>query len=93
MTAIVIFTSAGVIQFGYATSYNEGTVTLTNSRNCILFTADVGGVGGLAETGPSSSCRIGATVTGDWTFHDVVSVVVCTATAETAWVNAPTYTG
>ena len=91
MTAIICVTAAGVIQFGYSDSYNEGSVVLTNSRNCILFTSDVGGIGGLANTGPSSTCRIGAQC--DVLLHDVVAVLLVTASAETEWVNAPTYTG
>lgn len=35
-------------------------ITLTNVRNCIYWSSDCNGFLGLAATGPTSGCRIGA---------------------------------
>lgn len=37
-------------------------ITLTDVRNCIYWSSDVGGFLGLASNGPTSGCKIGAKV-------------------------------
>ena len=62
----------------------DGRVTLTNARNCIYWSADVGGFLGLAKTGPSSGCRIGA-VAPLVDLFEVTSISYCTDEARKAW--------
>ncbi len=37
-------------------------ITLTGARNCLYWSADIGGFLGLASVGPNSSCKIGKSV-------------------------------
>ncbi len=64
-----------------------GSVMLTNARNCISWTSDVGGFLGLATKGPSKSCRIG-TVVESLTLYDVTSVAAVTEAAARLWDDA-----
>lgn len=59
-------------------------ITLTNVRNCIYWSSDVGGFLGLASSGPSSSCKIGAEVP-ELTLYKVTSVSPVSAEAEKKW--------
>jgi hypothetical protein len=59
------------------------TMSLDGARCAIYWSADVGGVLGLAESGPSSSCRIGATADVD--LFGVTSVSPVTRGAERLW--------
>jgi hypothetical protein len=64
-----------------------GEVVLTGARNCISWSADVGGFLGLAATGPSSTCKIGAKV-GEVTLYKVTSITPVSKKAVTAWNSA-----
>lgn len=66
----------------------KGIVTLFGFRNCIYFARSVGGVWGLAETGPNAECRIGKRVSTQATFDGVTAIAFCTATAAAAWEGA-----
>ena len=59
-------------------------ITLTNVRNCIYWSADVGGFLGLAKTGPNSSCKIGVEVP-EVTLWKITSVTVVGPEAEKKW--------
>lgn len=61
-------------------------ITLTNVRNCIYWSPDVGGFLGLASAGPSASCKIGAEVP-ELTLWKVTSVTPVSAEAEKKWRN------
>lgn len=63
------------------------SVTITDARNCIYWSADVGGFLGLAATGPNDTCRIGAKV-DELTLFDVTSITPVTDGARDAWLNA-----
>lgn len=67
-----------------------GLVELLNARNCLYWHETVGGVFGLAATGPNSGCRIGALVPRLF-LNGVTSVSVLTQEAEVAWRDAPVY--
>lgn len=62
-------------------------ITLTNARNCIYWSADCGGFLGLASNGPSSSCKIGATVK-ELTLYKITSVTPITEEAVAKWKKA-----
>jgi hypothetical protein len=73
--------------FGYADPAQvqaKEKITLTQCRNCIHWERVVGGFLGLAATGPSLNCRIGA-VAPEVVLHDITSVSLCTAEAAVAW--------
>ncbi len=98
LVAVLITTDAerrGVFA-GYAQAddlteiIRTGLVELTQARNCLYWHDTVGGVFGLAATGPNSECRIGALVPRLF-LNGVTSVAVMTPEAEVAWREAPVY--
>lgn len=58
--AVLVTTEFRGVFFGYIDKEPGRTLTLSNARNCIYWSKDVGGFLGLAEKGPSEDCRIGA---------------------------------
>ncbi|HEY9621115.1 MAG TPA: hypothetical protein V6C78_12135 [Crinalium sp.] len=98
LVAVLITTDAerrGVFAgYAYADDLHEiirtGLVELTHARNCLYWHDTVGGVFGLAATGPNSECRIGALVPRLF-LNGVTSVAVMTPEAEVAWREAPVY--
>jgi hypothetical protein len=67
-----------------------GLVELNQARNCLYWHDTVGGVFGLAATGPNSECRIGALVPKLY-LNGVTSVTVMTEEAEDAWRETAVY--
>ena len=63
------------------------TVTLARCRNCIYWTADVGGFLGLAANGPNSDCRIGAEAL-EVTLFDVTSASTVNPEAVEKWMKS-----
>lgn len=68
----------------------SGLVELTSARNCLYWHETVGGVFGLAATGPNKDCRIGALVPRLF-LNGVTSVTIMTDEAAAAWREAPVY--
>ena len=79
---VVVTTVHRGVFFGYATDTRGKTITLNRARLCVYWSEDMKGFMGLADTGPSSSCRIGPAA--DITVHGVTSVVEVTPHAERA---------
>lgn len=87
--AVVVTTEHKGVFFGYVqTKLTDGTIVLTQARNCVYWSADVKGFMGLAATGPSSGCRVGPPVP-KITLVKVTSVIELEPTAVTAWEKAP----
>jgi hypothetical protein len=85
---VVVTTSHRGVFFGNAEDTTGATIRLTNARNCISWAASIGGVLGLAATGPDRNCRIGATAPGI-TLRDITCVMECSPQAARAWTEAP----
>ena len=62
-------------------------ITLTNARNCIYWSSDVGGFLGLASVGPNSSCKIGKKVS-EITLYKITSVTPVSEEAIARWEKA-----
>lgn len=62
--AVLVTTEFRGVFFGYIKEDKNvpDEITLTDVRNCIYWSADVGGFLGLASNGPSSGCKIGTKV-------------------------------
>ena len=62
--AVLCTTEFRGVFFGYIVNDKNlpGEITLAKARNCIYWSADVGGFLGLAANGPSSGCKIGVEV-------------------------------
>lgn len=85
--AVLVTTSHRGVFFGYAKKIDGPIIDLRAGRNCLYWSTDVKGFGGLAATGPTKSCRIGPAV--DIQLRDITSVSKCTPEAEAAWNSAP----
>lgn len=84
--AVLVTTEFRGVFFGYVKDDKRlpSEITLTNVRNCIYWTADIGGFLGLASNGPSSSCKIGALVP-EITLYKVTSVTPVSDEAAKKW--------
>lgn len=59
-------------------------ITLTDAKNCIYWSSDCKGFLGLAATGPTSGCKIGATI-NEITLYKITSVTPVSEKAVDAW--------
>ena len=84
---VLVTTAHRGVFFGFASpdeTENKAKITLTDCRNCLYWQKEVGGFLGLAATGPSTDCRVGASAK-KVVLHDITSVSHCTAEATAAW--------
>ena len=83
---VVITTEFRGVFFGLADedTLRDETIELTNARNCLYWDTGTRGFMGLAETGPNSNCRIGATAP-TFIARKVTGVLICTDKAAAAW--------
>lgn len=89
---VIVTTEYRGVFFGYATETSGDTITLTNARNCIYWSAKTGGFMGLASKGPSAGSRIGERV-NSIELRKVTSVVEMTADAVASWEKEPAHVG
>lgn len=84
--SVLVTTEFRGVFFGYIKDDKKlpDQITLTDVRNCIYWSNDVGGFLGLASNGPTSSCKIGAQVP-ELILYKVTSVSPCTPEAEKKW--------
>jgi hypothetical protein len=84
--AVLITTEFRGVFFGYLKEDKKAPeqITLTNARNCIYWSASVGGFLGLAAKGPDKECRIGVRVP-EVTLYKVTSVTAVEDAAVKAW--------
>jgi hypothetical protein len=86
-TPVIVTTDKRGVVFGYTSNVKARPIILTNARMCLYWSADVGGVFGLAEKGPTKDCKISA-VAPSITLEGVTAVFSVDPDAETAWKNA-----
>lgn len=87
---VIVTTEYRGVFFGYATDTTGDTVTLTNARNCLFWSAKTGGFMGLASKGPGAGSRIGDRVISI-ELRKATAVVEMTAEAVAAWEKEPAY--
>lgn len=85
---VVVCTDKRAVVFGYTQDFKANPIKLTNARMCLYWSADVGGVFGLADIGPTKTCKISAPA--DVTLTGVTAVFEPSDTAVKAWVSAKT---
>lgn len=73
--------------FGYSKNTDGERIQLRAARCAVYWSRDVKGFLGLANTGPSKSCRIGPPA--DVELRNITSVAEVTADATKAWEEAP----
>jgi hypothetical protein len=91
--AVVVCTAERGVFFGYTTEaamdiITRGTVTLTQARMCVRWSATTRGVLGLASIGPQDGSRVSPQVP-DATYESVTAVLGCTDAAIAAWEKGP----
>ncbi len=87
MSVIVCTDKRGVV-FGDTVDVNARPITLTNARMALYWSADVGGVFGLAEKGPTAGCKISATAPSI-SLEGVTAIFTVDKKAVKAWLDAP----
>lgn len=89
LKAVLVTTEFRGVFFGYVKNDKKlpAQITLTGARNCIYWSADVGGFMGLASKGPMSGCKIGTRVP-EITIYKVTSVTPVEDSAAGAWEKA-----
>lgn len=87
---VVVCTEHRGVFFGFmADAQSDGKIaTLTDAQMCVYWTSDIGGVLGLASSGPSKSCRVSPKVP-KITLQGVTAIVDCTEDAVKAWQARP----
>lgn len=88
---VLVTTEYRGVFFGFAADTSTDTIKLEKARNCIYWAGDVGGFLGLASSGPTKSCRIGAVA--DVELRKITSVTEMSPAAVAAWEAAPCYKG
>lgn len=84
-TPVLVTTEHRGVFFGYLTDEpSKERLTLERARNCVYWSTDVRGFVGLAESGPSTGCRVGP-LAPKLTLFDITSVVECTPKAVARW--------
>lgn len=85
--AIVVCTDKRGVVFGWTTNTDARPITLTEARMCLYWSADVGGVFGLAEKGPTKDCKISATAPS-LSLEGVTAIFTVNPAAAKAWASA-----
>jgi hypothetical protein len=81
---VVVCTDKRGVVFGLTYNHAERPIILNDARMCLYWSADVGGVFGLAENGPTATCKISAVVPSI-TLEGVTAVMSVDSKAEKAW--------
>lgn len=84
---VIVCTDKRAVIFGYTTNVAARPITVTDARMALYWSADVGGVFGLAERGPTSGCKISA-VAPSLTLEGVTAIFTVDPAAEKAWKSA-----
>ena len=84
---VLVTTAHRGVFFGYTRKTDGETITLSRSRLCVYWSADVKGFMGLAAHGPTSGCRIGPPA--DITLRNITAVLSVTPEAVKAWETGP----
>lgn len=84
--AVLVTTEYRGVFFGYVKEDEKlpNQITLANARNCMYWSADMGGFLGLAKKGPSVSCKIGTEVP-ELTLWKITSISPVSEEAEKKW--------
>lgn len=84
---VVVCTDKRGVVFGMTYNPLARPILLSDARMCLYWSADVGGVFGLAENGPTKDCKISAVVPSI-ALEGVTAVMSVDPKAEKAWKSA-----
>lgn len=87
---VVVTTEHRGVFFGYLNGQDDAakTVALSEAQMCVYWSASIGGVLGLAATGPDKACRISPAIP-KITLQAVTAVLDATPEAAQAWKGRP----
>jgi hypothetical protein len=90
---VLVCTEKRGVVFGTCENVHADPLTLTNARMCLRWSADIGGVFGLAEKGPFDASKSGNTTVSAAasavTLTGITAVFAVTDAAILAWEAAP----
>jgi len=81
---VLVCTDKRGVVYGLTYDPTARPINLSHARMALYWSADVGGVFGLAEKGPTAGCKISATVS-DICLEGVTAVFTVDPDAEKAW--------
>ena len=81
---VLVWTDKRGVIFGYTNDVTARPILLKRARMCLYWSADVGGVFGLAEIGPTAGCKISAPLPSA-VFEGVTGVAEVSSESEAAW--------
>lgn len=84
---VIVCTDKRGVVFGYCEDTTARPIILAEARMCLYWSADVGGVFGLGERGPSKGCKISA-VLPSISLEGVTAIFSVDSIAEEAWRSA-----
>jgi hypothetical protein len=84
---VIVCTDKRGVVFGYCADTSARPIKLTSARMCIYWSADVGGVFGLGEKGPTKDCKVSATLP-ELIIEGVTAIFSVDPIAEKAWNTA-----
>lgn len=85
---LVVTTAHKGVFFGYGQPTDKATIRITKARMCVYWSADVKGVLGLADYGPSKTCRVGPPIPA-LMLRDVTAVMEASVEAVAKWESGP----
>lgn len=86
-TPVIVCTDRRGVVFGYTYNPAARPINLFDARMALYWSADVGGVFGLGEKGPTAGCKISAVVPGI-SLEGVTAIFTVDPAAEKAWKSA-----
>src|ERR1035437_3998471 len=84
---VVVCTDKRGVVFGYCANTSARPIVLEKARMCLYWSADVGGVFGLGEKGPTKDCKISA-IAPHIPLEGVTAIFSVDPIAEKAWDSA-----
>ena len=84
---VIVTTIHRGVFFGYTTNTDGDIIKLSRARMCVYWSADMRGIFGLAEKGPSATCRISPAA--DVELRGITAVIKPTPQAVEAWERSP----
>lgn len=86
MKAVLVTTEFRGVFFGFIEDAKNTPeeITLKNAKNCIYWSSDCKGFLGLAATGPTSGCKIGAQI-DEITLYKITSITPVREEAVEKW--------
>jgi hypothetical protein len=84
---VIVTTELRGVFFGYADKTDGDVIELKRARMCVYWSADMKGIMGLADFGPSKDCKISPAA--DIELRKITAVIHVSLQAVKAWESQP----